>query len=218
MKQLFGVDSFLRNLEHLFQQNKIGIDEVFFYPSGKKQWLESGADSERGDALSLRDSTPYRPKGSPSVLIWCQYILILRGSTRQKKKRNFFVKIFQVPKNGFLFKNLPAAQTIWPQQCLFSTLGELGKSIWSTLKNPYCGWNYQDAKYSAPFLKRLQIARSSAHHSVFFLNFINVIQYTFIHEYKHIWDSVACAEIFLMGEVFQKKFQKFCGIFLGRPI
>ena len=108
----------------------------FFILVGKNNVQNQGRDSERGDALSLRDSTPYRPKGSPSVLIWCQYILILRGSTRQKKKRNFFVKIFQVPKNGFLFKNLPAAQTIWPQQCLFSTLGELGKSIWSTLKKP----------------------------------------------------------------------------------
>ena len=104
MKQLFGVDSFLRNLEHLFQKNKIGIDEVFFYPSGKKQCLESGADSERGDALSLRDSTPYRPKGSPSVLIWCQYILILRGSTRQKKNAIFLSKFSKCPKTVFFSK------------------------------------------------------------------------------------------------------------------
>ena len=33
----------------------------------------------------------------------------------------------------FFFKILPAAQNIWPKQCLFfSAFGELGKSIWST--------------------------------------------------------------------------------------
>ena len=55
---------------------------------------------------------------------------------RAPKKKDLFVKIFQkVPKNGFLtcfFKNLPAAQKIWPKQGLFTALEELGKSIWST--------------------------------------------------------------------------------------
>ena len=32
------------------------------------------------------------------------------------------------------FKNLPAAQTIWPNKGHYSVLGELKKSIWSTLK------------------------------------------------------------------------------------
>ena len=51
---------------------------------------------------------------------------------RAPKKRDFFVKVFQkIPKNGF-FKNLPAAQKIWPNQGLFTASGELGKSIWST--------------------------------------------------------------------------------------
>ena len=45
----------------------------------------------------------------------------------------------EVPENGFydlflFFKNLPAVQRIWPQQRLFSALGELGKSIWTTKK------------------------------------------------------------------------------------
>ena len=55
---------------------------------------------------------------------------------RAPKKRDFLVNIFQeVPKNVFLasfFKILPAAQTIWAKQGLFSALGELGKSFWST--------------------------------------------------------------------------------------
>ena len=54
-----------------------------------------------------------------------QHIQTLRRSTRQKK-RNFFVKTFRkLPKNGFcdlFFRNLPAAQKIWPKQRLFSIL------------------------------------------------------------------------------------------------
>ena len=59
-----------------------------------------------GRGPSLRDSTPYRPKGSPFVLFWDihfwrQYVPVFRGSTRRKKKV-FFVQIFQkVPKNAF---------------------------------------------------------------------------------------------------------------------
>ena len=94
---------------------------------------------------------PANPKGTLLVLfkksilvtdskiflrrLWRQYILSLRWSAR-KKKRDFFCQNF--PKSAqkrlydlFFFKNLPAAQKIWPKQRLFSALGELRKSIWS---------------------------------------------------------------------------------------
>ena len=56
---------------------------------------------------------------------------------RAPKKRNFLVKNFQkVPKNAFFAcffsKILPAGQKFWPNQGLFSTLGELKKLNWST--------------------------------------------------------------------------------------
>ena len=69
---------------------------------------------------SLRHWTPCRPKGSP---LW----YFLRNPSKKSfvgerapKKRNFLVKIFQkVPKNAlltvFFFKNLPAAQKMFPK-------------------------------------------------------------------------------------------------------
>ena len=68
-------------------------------------------------------------------------MLILRRE-RAGIKRDFLVEYFKkVPKNAFFFKVLacffkllPVAQKFWANQCLFSALGELGESIWSTLK------------------------------------------------------------------------------------
>ena len=77
-----------------------------------------------------------RPLPTQRIPLWCQFILILRGE-RAPKKLNFLVKNFQkVLKNAFFgpffIKILPASQKFWPKQGLCSTLGELGKSIWST--------------------------------------------------------------------------------------
>ena len=58
------------------------------------------------------------------------------GSARRKKQ--FFWSVFQkVLKNAFFghfFQNLPAVQKMRPKQGLLSALGELEKSISSTLK------------------------------------------------------------------------------------
>ena len=44
----------------------------------------------------------------------------------------FFKKCLKTAFLTCCFKNLPAAQKIWPKQGFFSGLEELGKSIWST--------------------------------------------------------------------------------------
>ena len=100
------------------------------------------------------NSTPCRPKGSPSVLFWDIYFWLtdlkivfkapwapiypnFEGGARAEKTR-FLVKIFQkVPKNGMFgllifLKNLPAGQKISSNYSLYSGLGELKKSIWLT--------------------------------------------------------------------------------------
>ena len=56
---------------------------------------------------------------------------------RAPKKTRFFLWKFskKCTKTAFLtcfLMNLPAAQTIWPKQRLYSALGKLRKSIWST--------------------------------------------------------------------------------------
>ena len=106
-----------------------------------------GDEGGRG-VTPLRDSTPANPKGPPLVLFkklnfdpkifqkapLAPTYTIFEGE--RAPKNAFFVKFLQkVPKNGFFdlfFHKLPSAEKIWPKKRLFSVLGELEKSIWST--------------------------------------------------------------------------------------
>ena len=121
----------IRNLTKIFRMlEKIPRFRSFFRnkadKKGNGQWSRGGFRGRgRGKRTppSLRDSTPCRPKGSP---LWYflrnpflaerrQYILILRGSARQKTQ--FFLSKFlkKCPKTAFFdcfFKNLAAAYKI----------------------------------------------------------------------------------------------------------
>ena len=95
--------------------------------------------------LPLRDSTPFRHKGSPLCTILRNPYLFenpknyskspsasiytnFEGGARAKKNAFFLIKIFQkVPKNAFKRRNLD-------QNKVFFYLEELRKSIWSTYK------------------------------------------------------------------------------------
>ena len=72
--------------------------------------------------------------------LWCQYMLTLRGSARQKKN-NFFVKIFQkVLKNGFLtcfFQKFACGTEIFYQNSVFLVLKESSENPFGQpKKNP----------------------------------------------------------------------------------
>ena len=60
------------------------------------------------------------------------------------EKTQFFGRNFsKVLKNAIFalfFKILPAARKFWPKQCIYSGLGELRKSIWSSLLSVRIYW------------------------------------------------------------------------------
>ena len=113
---------------------------MVIFRGGFGGWGGGGGGGEGVDTLfSLQEFDPLPTQRVPPLVLfkksifgdgrlckkalWRQYILTLRGSSRQKNA------IFLSKISGFFFtcffKNLPAAQKIWPKQSLFSALGEL---------------------------------------------------------------------------------------------
>ena len=102
-----------------------------------------------GERTPLRDSIPCRPKGStlctflrypilvtdPKIFLKAPLAPILTYFEGGRRKTAIFGQYF--PKRAFFlpnfFKNVSKMfPKIWPKQGLFSALGELEKSIWST--------------------------------------------------------------------------------------